>query len=223
MKLRSFGIFIVILTVMFCMMLPVQSAFADSTPVLLLSGKSEGDEIVVTATLRNNDGISAMLLNLEYDRDNLTFIGCKQEEALPSLDLLSSGSYNIYPYVLTWSGEDNDNSNGKLLTLRFTVKENANGQAFVKFTYERDRDINYYEGGDLKTRNMMIDTLHIDLLSGEATAIVSENSNTENDNTEEEKKDNTALIIGLTVGGTFGIMLVVGIPWFVVRKKRLKK
>ena len=218
MKLRTFGICILLAAILLCMALPVQAAFAESTPVLLLSGKTEGDEIVVTVTLRNNDGISAMLLNLEYDRDRLTLIDCKQEEALSGLDLLASGNYGVYPYVLTWSGDDNDASNGTLLTLRFTAKEGVDGEAFVKFSYVRDRDVNYYEGGEVKTRNLMTDTLHISLASGEATEFVTVSPKTPA--VTEEKERNTALIVGLAVGGTVIIVLVVGVPWFVVKKKR---
>ena len=220
MKLRSIGICILLVAILLCLATtPMQAAFAENTPVLLLSGKTEGDEIVVTVTLRNNDGISAMLLNLEYDRERLTFIGYQEGEALPSLDIVSSANNDVYPYVLTWSGDDNDASDGKLLTLRFTVKENADGQAFVRFTYVRDRDVNYYEGGELKTRNLMTDTLRIDLASGEATAIVSDNAGAVALPEEKEKK--TALVVGLTVGGTVVILLVVLVPWLVVRRKRV--
>ena len=220
MKLRSIGICILLVAILLCLAAPMQAAFAESTPVLLLSGKTEGNEIVVTATLKNNDGISAMLLNLEYDKDLLTFTGYQAGAALSSLDMITSGNYDVYPYVFTWSGDDNDASNGTLLTLHFTAKENANGQAFVKFSYKRNQDVNYYESGELMTRNLMTDTLRIDLSSGEATYIVSENAETSSI-AEEEKKSNTALIVGLAVGGSVAIVLVVGIPWLVVRKKRV--
>jgi len=220
MKLRSIGICILLVAILLCLATtPMQAAFAESTPVLLLSGKTEGNEIVVTATLKNNDGISAMLLNLEYDKDLLTFTGYQEGDALSSLDMIASGNYDVYPYVLTWSGDDNDASNGTLLTLHFTAKEKANGQAFVKFSYKRNQDINYFESGDLKTRNLMTDTLRIDLSSGEATAIVSENSETGNIDAEDKK--NTGMIVGLAVGGAVVIVLVVLVPWLVVRKKRV--
>lgn len=218
--MRNLFVCILLVAVIACLGVPMQAAFAESTPVLLLSGKTEGNEIVVPATLKNNNGISAMLLNLEYDRDLLTFTGYQEGDALSSLDMIASGNYNVYPYVFTWSGDDNDASNGTLLTLHFTAKEKANGQAFVKFSYKRNQDINYYESGELMTRNLMTDTLRIDLSSGEATAIVSENTETSSI-AEEEKKSNTALIVGLAVGGSVAIMLVIGIPWLVVRKKRV--
>ncbi|MCR4726884.1 MAG: cohesin domain-containing protein [Clostridia bacterium] len=134
-------------------MIPAQAAFAESTPILLLSGKAEGEEIVVTATLRNNEAVSAMVLQLEYDRDKLVLIGCEEGEALSSLDFIASGNYDVYPFLLNWSGDENDSSNGKLVTLRFSVKDAASGKAFVKLTYTRDRDINYNQFISYLARN----------------------------------------------------------------------
>lgn len=219
MKWRTFGICVLLIALLLCVALPLQVAFAETTPLLLLSGKQEGEEIVVTVTLRNNEGISAMLLNLEYDRERLTLLGYQQEEALSDLDMIVSGNVEVYPYVMTWSGDANDDSNGKLLTLRFAVKEDVSGQAFVKFSYARDRDVNYYEGGELRTRNLMIDALRIDLSSGTAVSIETEHSDATS--VSEENKNNTALVVGLAVGGSVGIVLIVGIPWLVVRKKRV--
>jgi len=65
----------------------------------------------------------------------------------------------------------------------------------------------------------MTDTLRIDLASGEATAIVSDNAGAVALPEEKEKK--TALVVGLTVGGTVVILLVVLVPWLVVRRKRV--
>ena len=218
MKFRSLGICILLFAILVCMALPVQVAFAEATPVLLLSGKTEEGEAVVTATLRNNEGIAAMLLNLEYDKDKLTLVECKQEQALSDLDMLSSGSYDVYPYVISWSGDFNDLSNGKLLTLRFAIKEDADGEAFVRFTYTRDRDVNYYVGGELKTRNLMADSLKIDLTDGEATAYVSDNVGAQ---AMAEKKDgNVPLVVGLSVGGTFVIVAAIIIPWIIAKRKR---
>ena len=218
MKFRSLGICILLFAILVCMALPVQVAFAEATPVLLLSGKTEEGEAVVTATLRNNEGIAAMLLNLEYDKDKLTLVECKQEQALSDLDMLPSGSYDVYPYVISWSGDSNDQSNGKLLTLRFAIKEDADGEAFVRFTYTRDRDVNYYVGGELKTRNLMADSLKIDLTAGEATAYVSDNVGAR---AMAEKKDgNVPLVVGLSVGGVFVIVLAIFIPWLIAKRKK---
>lgn len=203
---------------LFCAIIPVQTAFAESTPILLLSGRTEGEEIVVTATLRGNEAIMAMLLNLEYDRDKLVLIECKNEEALSSLDFIASGSYDIYPFVLNWSGDENDSSNGKLLTLRFRANGSASGKAYVKFTYTRNRDVNYKDGEELKTCNLMTDTLSIDLASGEAKEFVTER---EEAVSPENKENKVPLIVGLAVGGSVLVALIVLIPFIIVKKRKI--
>ncbi len=214
---RTFGICILLIAILLCAALPAQAAFAEVTPVLLLSGKTEGNEIEVTVALRNNEGIAAMLLNLEYDREKLSLIDCSREQALSTLDLVSSGNYDVYPYVLTWSGDDNDASNGKLMTFRFAKKQGADGEAFVRFSYVRNRDVNYYENGELKTRNLLTDSMKIDLSSGETTVVAPDASE---ETSETEKKGKTGLVVGLALGGTIGIVLIVGIPWLLVKRKR---
>lgn len=209
---------IAVAMILFCAMIPAQSAFAESTPILLLSGKAEGEEIVVTATLRNNEAVSAMVLQLEYDRDKLVLIGCEEGEALSSLDFIASGNYDVYPFLLNWSGDENDSSNGKLVTLRFSVKDAASGKAFVKLTYTRDRDINYYEGGELMTRNLMTDTLGIDLDSGEAKEFVTESDEPD---LPAKKENKVPLIVGMSVGGSVLVALIVLIPLLVVKKRKI--
>ena len=204
--------------ILFCAMIPAQAAFAESTPILLLSGKAEGEEIVVTATLRNNEAVSAMVLQLEYDRDKLVLIGCEEGEALSSLDFIASGNYDVYPFLLNWSGDENDSSNGKLVTLRFSVKDAASGKAFVKLTYTRDRDINYYEGGELMTRNLMTDTLGIDLDSGEAKEFVTES---DEPYLPAKKENKVPLIVGMSVGGSVLVALIVLIPLLAVNKRKI--
>ena len=209
---------IAVAMILFCAMIPAQAAFAESTPILLLSGKTEGEEIVVTVTLRNNEAISAMLLRLEYDREKLVLTDCKTEDALSSLDFIPSGNYDVYPFVLSWSGDENDSSNGKLLTIRFRVKEAASGKAFVKLSYTRDRDINYYENGELMTRNLMTDTLEISLASGEAKEFVVESGQAD---LPAKKENKIPLIVGLSVGGAVLVALIVLVPWIVVKKRKL--
>ncbi|HAE88389.1 MAG TPA: hypothetical protein DCG79_00790 [Clostridiales bacterium] len=219
MKLRSLGCIVLFVAILVCMALPVQVTLAEATPVLLLSGKMENGEAVVTATLRNNEGISEMLLNLEYDREKLTLAECKQEQALSGLEMLPSGSYDIYPYAISWSGDANDSSVGKLLTLRFSVKDGAEGDAFVRFTYKRDRDVVYRAGGEYKTRNLMADTLTIKLASGEATEFVSDNVGA--DALSPQKESNVALVAGLSVGGAVVIVLAITIPWLIAKRKKV--
>ena len=218
---KALFICILLVAVLACTAMPVQVAFAETSPVLLLSySKNEAEnEIVVTATLKQNEGIADMLLTLEYDTEKLTLAECRKEEggALASLDLVASGSYDVDPYKLHWSGDYSDATNGTLLTMRFAVKEGAEGEAYVRFTYTRGVDVLDRVDGDYKARNLMADSLRIELSAGKATEIVSDKVG-ESALVEE---DNTKLVVGLAVGGSLGIVLIVGIPWLITKKKRV--
>lgn len=213
-----------LIAVLLCgLLLPAGVALADSTPILLLSGKTEGNEVVVEVTIRGNEGILAMNLTLDYDRERLVLTGFEKGEALATLDLMSTNTqteegYGVYPFVFNWFGEDNDATNGKLLTLHFAPIGESDGKARVSFTYNRNQGVTYIEAGTPapKTRNPLIDTLQIDLSKGKVTDIESE--------IEAEpsisSKDNNALAVGLTLSGVTVVALAIGLP-LLWRKKHL--
>ena len=203
----------------------IYSGGLDSTT--LLYEKRERVALAVTFDYGSNHAAREIacarhhcaLLGVEHLVIELAFMSRYfQSSLLSGGDAIPSGSYDVYPYVICWSGDSNDLSNGKLLTLRFAIKEDADGEAFVRFTYTRDRDINYYVGGELKTRNLMADSLKIDLTAGEATAYVSDNVGAQ---AMAEKKDgNVPLVVGLSVGGTFVVVAAIIIPWIIAKRKR---
>lgn len=204
-----------------CSTLPAGTAFADSaTPTILLSGENYDGFIAVNVQLRGNDNLSALLLELKYDREKLVMTGFEQGDALSTLDLITTpttgeNGYGAYPFRFNWSGDDNDNSNGTLLTLYFKpLSADVTGKAYVTFSYVKDRDVNYIDHGELKTRNLMIDTLSIDLTDDEI-----EFETDENGDDGSAKKDNTGLIIGALSGTVVVIALAVGIP-LILRKRR---
>ena len=221
MKLRSVGIIIVLLAVLLCGLMPAGAALADSTPVVLLSGKTTDAEITVDVILRGNNGISGMLLNLEYDRTKLVLTGLDRGDALASLDLMTTNTkgaegYAVYPFRLHWSGDANDSTNGKLLTLHFAPIADAEGDATVTFSYERNQDINHIEAGELSTLNLMVDTLHVGLSKDNPPAISSEI-----EYEEPAEKNVTGLAVGITVGVAVALALSIGLPiwWFKKKNK----
>lgn len=213
-KLRTAFIVITLLAVLLCGLLPAGVALADATPIVLLSGKVEDNRVVVTVNLRNNEGISAMMLTLDYDRDRLLLTGFEQGEALSTLDLVTTNvegdaGYGADPFRFNWMGDGNDSSNGQLLTLYFAPVGDSEGKARVTFTYKRDTDVNYIEaGGNLRTRNLMMDTLQIDLSKGEVTDIVS----TIDPAATPAEDNTTALAVGLTLAGVAIVSLAIGLP-----------
>jgi len=199
---------IILIAIVLCgIFSPARYAHADSTPVILLSGKKDGDEIVVDVTMRNNQGISAMNLSLEYDTDKIELVGYTQGQALATLDLITTNTetdkgYAIYPFKFNWSGEANDSTNGKFLTLRFAALKNATGKAHVTFTYKQGADVNYISDEELKTQNVLIDVLQFDLSEDGKPVNFVNNEALLNEIGEKTEDKTTALAVGLALGGT---------------------
>ena len=222
--LRTFAIAIALVAVLLCgLILPAGMALADSTPIILLSGKTTEDDITVDVILRGNEGISSMLLSLEYDRERLVLVGLEQGDALATLDLVTTNvegpdGYAVYPFLFSWMGDANDKTNDTMLTLHFAPVGNAQGEAYVTFGYTRDRDVNYIDdAGELRTCNLMVDTLHVNF-ADEATTIANE---IEVDDAP-AKSDNVGLVVGLTVGVAAVMALAVVLP-LVWRKKHFSR
>ena len=219
MKLRSFGICILLIAILFCLALPMQTAFAESgRAVVLLDKQMDGDRIVVNATLRNNEAISQLQLNLEYDHNKLRLIGFDRGPALSTLTVIETKNYDAKNFSITWSGDDNDGSNGKLCTLIFEVKENATGKVSIGF---KDSIALYidHELGDHADRELKTDTLTIDLVSGEFTSDIAAEETRESSAVKEKRSK--GLIVSLAVGGTAVILMIIGVPWFMMNKKRV--
>ena len=225
--LRATAIVIAILAVLLCgLIIPAEVATADSNPVLLLSGNNQNGEVVVTATLRDNEGISGMLLTLEYNTDKMVLTNCQVGTALSTLDFMPTNvdteqGYAAYPFSFMWSGDANDSSNGLLLTMHFKVLDGVDGDAHVTFTYTTNQDVNYIDDKkELRTRNLIVDTLRINLSQGEATAFTSEKSHLYNkSSSSKEQVNKTAVTVGLSVGVPIMVALIILVPFFVVRRR----
>ena len=202
--------------------LPLEMAFADSTPIILLSCEQNDEDIAVDVTLHNNENIFSMLLTLDYDRERIKFVGFEKGDALAALDLQSTNAdteegYSIYPFKFHWLGEKNDNSNGKILTLHFSVvNEDVEGNAYVTFLYGRDKGATYIdENGESQSRNLAIDSLDIKISKGKVTEVTNEIKSEP-----VAKKRNTALIVGLSLTAAVLVALGVGLP--LLWRKKIK-
>lgn len=120
----------------------VQTAVGEDTPIIKIESKTAraGETVTVNVTLENNPGISSAVLKIEYDATRL-----KLENAVFG-DIFANGAFTNYnlPYVaLVGSGDITEDA--VLLTLTFTVSEDASeGEAYVFVRYE-DGDITNYE------------------------------------------------------------------------------
>lgn len=113
---------------MFVQLLPA-AAFAAGTsqPTLTFSGASAtaGDEVVICLEIKNNPGLVALELALQYDRDRLTLVKVEDQGLITSPT--HTPDVNVYPYMLTWEDglKPDQTASGVLAELTFQIKETA--------------------------------------------------------------------------------------------------
>lgn len=118
-------------------LLPLSALAAGETQIAVAQTCAvPGDTVSVTVTVRNNSGISNVLLTLHYD-DTLELKEVKRGDALGTLDFTKPVFYRS-PCNFQWDSMDaEDRSDGILLNLTFAVSADAavGDIANVWFTY----------------------------------------------------------------------------------------
>ena len=227
-KLRLFFLMLgVMLTMVFASPAQILAAEKGNT-VFVMKGKenAETHEIEIDVIVEENTGVCGMLLSLQYDTSVFTLTGLEYGAALSSLSPIHTNTetdegYAIYPFKITYLGEENDTSIGKMMTLRFSVKDGApDGSYTITLKHERDKDVTYLENGEIHTKNLLIDGARITLSGNKITNIDTiDSSNEQNDleNTSDE------LWLPVVVGG---LVLVSGCSLFaslIIKRNKLKK
>lgn len=154
-------------------------AAEDGNTVLVLKGRepSADGEIEIDVIVEENTGVCSMLLSLEYDTSVLTLTDLEYGSALSSLSPIHTNTntedgYGIYPFRISYLGEDNDASTGTMMTLRFRVHDHApEGSYLITFTYERDKAVSYLKDGQILTKNLLIDGAKITLSADQGVKI----------------------------------------------------
>ncbi len=125
-------VFILSLVMIITTLTPAVLAAEEPTlKVQTASDASAGDEVSIDITFENNPGVMGMVLNLQYDKTRLELIGSED------------GIFEDWAVVTraVWIGDDDDDSDGVILTLKFKVLDNAPlGAAAVTVSYD-DGDI----------------------------------------------------------------------------------
>ena len=103
------------------------AAGSPSLSVSSVSGKA-GENVSVDVTLSNNPGIAMLEFDIEYDTECLALVSMTANDAV----LEDAAAKTRYIWVT--SEEGNCSNNGKILTITFTIKEGATGEAAVKVT-----------------------------------------------------------------------------------------
>lgn len=148
-----------------CLFLLSATVFANSTDfnvVVETKNAEPGDTVDVAVNLENNTGILSMHFDVEYDRERLELISCKDGELLAGG--FFSQTFDAYPYVMLWTSASHTNftDDGTLAVLTFKVRNNAkSGDAFVNLKYDQESifDVNLndvkinVENGNIKVNS----------------------------------------------------------------------
>lgn len=199
------------------------AADASDNLILQLTETHTDNQIIIDVNLTANTGVSAMTLELAYDKTVFTFTGYDKGTALGGLDLMStdlSGDSNL-PVKFNWFNQnldvDNDFSTGKLLRLYFTLKpDSEGGKSEIGFKYDPQSDIVYVDRASQKVKTAAI---------GKAVVNVGENKIADIE-IQNVKASGTgvslvqALIIALSVTAVAGVVTAIVVK---TRKKRRKK
>ncbi len=101
-----------------------------------------GQTFSVQVNLEKNPGLTAMILELEYDKSVMELVGVERGNALrthtfTTTNVNTDEGYLVEPFRLLWDGVSQDSTTGVLLTLTFESKITAPvGDYPVKLTYE---------------------------------------------------------------------------------------
>ncbi len=193
----------------------VANASTDNVVMVFWGIKQKDDKITVDVDVKENSGVYSMLLTLDYDADAFDLESVVYGDAMKSLEPLSSKSYSVFPYKITYMGKtrSNDTSTGRLMSITFAVKENAvDGDYAITFGYEKDKDVTYLADGEIKTKNLVISGTKVTLKNSGVEKIVTESA-PQNDN------GTLWLILSISVAVVCVVALVVVI---IVRKRRRK-
>lgn len=98
---------------------------AENEPLLYISAGygAENDICEVELRIKNNNGISAYSVTVNYDSDMLTFIEASQSDALSGGVFYCNGSYTQDSVRLVWSDSRNKTGDGTAAVLRFKAAD----------------------------------------------------------------------------------------------------
>lgn len=159
---------------------PIQILAAEEgNTVLVMKGKenAQTQEIEIDVMVEENAGVCGMLLSLVYDTSVFTLTGLEYGTACSSLVPIHTNTeteqgYGIYPFKITYLGEQNDTTTGKMMTLRFRVKDGAqDGSYTISLQHERDKDVTYLKDREIHTKNLLIDAAKITISGNKITDI----------------------------------------------------
>ena len=202
-------------------------AAEEGNTVLVMKGRenTETQEIEIDVTVEENTGVCGMLLTLVYDTSVFTLTGLEYGTAFSSLSPIHTNTetdegYGIYPFKITYLGEENDTSIGKMMTLRFSVKDNVpDGSYTITLKHDRDKDVTYLKNNEILTKNLLIDGARVTLSQNKITNIDSVSNNERS----EFLNDFDGFWLPVVIGSLVlisGLLLLISM---LIKRKKFKK
>ena len=120
---------------------PTSTPDADS-PVIEVQDTvaRAGNTIQVPVVIKNNPGIAAVAVDIEYDSDSMTLKSATNNNLFNGAMYTTSSSTSENPYKMIWVvGTSDITSNGTLATLEFEIKEGVEaGEYPISISYNED-------------------------------------------------------------------------------------
>ena len=217
-------IFLISVLLLLSVVCPLQPAFAadlSDNIVLQLTETHTEDQIVIDANLIVNTGISAMTLELVYDKTVLEFTGYQEGTALGQLDLMSTDLSRdpTLPVKFNWFNQnpevENDFSTGNLLQIRFALKpDSQSGKYEIGFKYDPEGGIVY---NNVSPKAAAIGKAIVNVETNKITKIEIEKAESSG------KRVNIPLIVGVAVAAVAVSGAVITVLVIKTRKEKRKK
>ncbi len=121
----------------------------DEIPKINLTFEKEENGVAyVGVYVSENPAISGLVLTLDYNKTALEFIGFDRDDTFGSMQFSYTNTehgYNAEPFKFYWESAQNTYETGKILTLKFKIKENVSvGTYSVTFTYNENTDATFF-------------------------------------------------------------------------------
>ena len=198
------------------------AAELSDNAVIALSGEIEGEKVSVDAVLMQNTGLNGLTVEISYNTQAMTLVNVEKGVALSSLDFMTTNvdtekGYAVTPFIINWSGDDNDSTSGLLFKMEFSVNENvSDGKYNITLKTERNHSATYIDGGDAHTKNVLVNGVQVEIEG-------SKPQNIEDEIPVTEKKNNIVLWVSLSAAVAAIAVFVVLIILKVKGKKSWTK
>ena len=208
-----------VLVALFLLIAPVAKVNAASLSdnvVIRLAGNHSESRIEINVNMLTNTGVSAMTLELVYDKTVFEFEYYERGSALEELDLISTdlSADPSLPVKFNWMSQnvENDFSTGTMLRLYFKLKEGVPaGRYEIGFKSNDKGDVVYIENDTPNSKSAIIAKAVVNIAENKITEIEIESD-------QSQETPNLALLITSISLAVVAIGALVTI--LIVRKKR---